>query len=195
MPQVGGSRVDSFNLRGPVTRRKHMHLREYLTLGQGRFDDYLVLSALRHPLDRMLSLYFWPGRWVRSRVPLGQTASMRVTSPRAQRILTKQLQPQWDEEQFLALVARSSTHCDYLRLPNGSVRKPDWLLDHRDPDSSLRELASLIGVDALGPLPRRNVGKPDAVRTSLRTSKHLAEAVQRAHQEDYEVFGFPVIPG
>jgi hypothetical protein len=172
-----------------------MFLREYLALGQGRFDDYLVLSSLRHPLDRLLSLYFWPGRWIRSRVPLGQTASLQVKSPTAHRILTRELEPRWDEEEFLRLVARSSTHCDYLRLPDGSVRKPDWLLDSGAPNPSLQQLAALIGVETLGPLPRRNATPQNELRAQLRASRDLAEAVRRAHLEDYEVFGFPVLPG
>lgn len=185
---------DWFGLRGPVTRQKHMPLKEYLALGEGRFDDYAVLASLRHPLDRMLSFYFLPNRWVRQRIPMGFRVARRLNSTTTHRMLTKREEPVWDQDDFLSRVARMPTQSDMLRLPDGSVRMPDWTLDLSNADASLRQLGLLIGVEGLGPLPTRNVGSAPEMVKELRKREDLALMVRNAHMEDYEKFGFPLLP-
>lgn len=52
--------VERFEIRGEVTTRKHMTLAEYANVLD--LSDYYVVTALRDPVERMISAYFSPHR-------------------------------------------------------------------------------------------------------------------------------------
>ncbi len=61
--------VDRFGVRGDFTMRKHQPLSDYVeTLGRAfgaDLSDHKFFAIARHPVDRLLSYYFSPHRWLR----------------------------------------------------------------------------------------------------------------------------------
>lgn len=56
---------DRFAIKGPSTDRKHQTLPEYQEKLGGNLDGYRVFTTIRPPVERLLSLYFSPHRWMR----------------------------------------------------------------------------------------------------------------------------------
>ena len=57
---------DRFGVVGPFTARKHQSLAEYVTALGGDLTGIRVYAIARPPLERMLSLYFSPHRWMQT---------------------------------------------------------------------------------------------------------------------------------
>jgi len=69
---------DTFDVRGPVTGKKHFSSAEYIErMGHTAFMRLTKVSFVRHPLDRAVSFYFSPFRWMRQ-TPLGPRAAPAV---------------------------------------------------------------------------------------------------------------------
>lgn len=56
--------VDRFDIQGPITQRKHQSLSEYAEVMGSSIAEYTVVAFARPPLERLLSLYFSPHRWI-----------------------------------------------------------------------------------------------------------------------------------
>lgn len=183
---------DNFEISGPVTPHKHVQLRFYEAMLGGDIERYLLIGGQRHPLDRMLSLYFYPGNWVRDRVPGGKRLSksaLHVLTP----LLVRREEPYWDEERFLRLIASKPPMSDFYRTGSGQVRVPDVALTSSSLAAAARTIGTHIGVaDLEFPHLNRSL-RPDEV-TRLSRSRELADAVYRAHAEDYSVFGYDLLP-
>jgi hypothetical protein len=58
--------IHRFEIRGQFTRTKHQTLDEYRqAMGDALFSTCAALVVYRHPLERMVSMYLSPHRWVR----------------------------------------------------------------------------------------------------------------------------------
>jgi hypothetical protein len=56
---------DRFELSGDATKTKHQTLAEYSSLIGPGFADYTAYAFARPPVERMISLYYSPHRWMR----------------------------------------------------------------------------------------------------------------------------------
>ncbi|MCA0928934.1 sulfotransferase family 2 domain-containing protein [Ruegeria profundi] len=59
--------ADRFELSGDTTKSKHQTLAEYKDLIGPGFADYTVYAFARPPVERMISLYYSPHRWMRKK--------------------------------------------------------------------------------------------------------------------------------
>lgn len=183
---------DNFEVRGPITPHKHVTVRFYETMLGSRTNEFLLIGGLRHPLDRMLSLYFYPGNWVRDRVFGGKHLSARGLH-RLDPMLIRREKPFWDEDRFTRMVAQQPTMSDYYRAADGHVRLPDVALTANTMEESSRRIAEHLGIDHLQ-FPHINKSlRPDEV-TRLSRSRELAQTVAYAHAEDYDVFNYELLP-
>ena len=68
--------IDRFELRGPATKSKHQGLGPYASrLGTG-IAAYRVYAIARPPLQRLVSLYFSPHRWIQRK--RGKTVALDI---------------------------------------------------------------------------------------------------------------------
>lgn len=56
--------TDRFTIKGPNTDTKHQMLNTYQKKLGGNLQGYRVFSVARHPVERLVSLYFSPHRWM-----------------------------------------------------------------------------------------------------------------------------------
>ncbi len=63
---TGGMRdgVQRFEMHGPVTAKKHQNLAEYVQKLGAAISDYSVVAIARPPLERLVSFYYSPSRWL-----------------------------------------------------------------------------------------------------------------------------------
>ena len=54
---------DRFEIRGQITKSKHMTLKEYAEYTD--ISKYYIIASIRDPLERLISLYFTPIRWIK----------------------------------------------------------------------------------------------------------------------------------
>lgn len=65
--------VHRFGLAGKFTKRKHALLSDYKTALGPTFCDYKVAVPIRDPIERAISLFFSPRRWmVEKKTALGK---------------------------------------------------------------------------------------------------------------------------
>lgn len=184
----GQSTKDNFEIRGPHTRSKHAPLRAYQIMLRSELEDYLLIGGIRHPLSRMLSLYFYPGNWVTQRLPGGYRLN-RALPDRLGRMFVEHQTPYWDEERFAAMVADQAPISDYYRSWDGSVRKPDYAVTFQNMSQVAQRLAAHLKVPSID-IPHMNRSLRPAEIERLSNSRDLAEFIASAHRPDYEEFDF-----
>jgi hypothetical protein len=121
--------IERFGVRNPKYEiKKHSTLAEYrAALGEEKFRDLFKFACVRNPWDRMISLYFSPGR--------------KVTK--------------WDGAAFKRLVSKTLSVADYLRLeendrnPFGNV---DRIMRFENLGEDFRAVCQELGISS-APLP------------------------------------------
>ncbi|WP_374197995.1 hypothetical protein [Microbacterium schleiferi] len=189
----GQASDDNFEIRGPITPHKHVTVRFYETMLGHRAADFLLIGGLRHPLDRMLSLYYYPGNWIKDRIIGGKRLSARGLH-RLDPLLIRRETPYWDESRFLRMVAEKPTMSDFYRRADGSVRLPDVRLTASTMTTATRTIAQHLGIDDLR-IPHINRSLRPGEVARLSKSRELAELVATAHAEDYNLFDYSLLPG
>jgi hypothetical protein len=124
--------IERFGVRNPNYRiKKHSTLAEYkAALGEEQFRSLYKFACVRNPWDRMISLYFSPGRQV----------------------------AEWDREAFESLVLKVPSVADYLHLeageedPFGNV---DRMMRFETLTEDFRSVCAQLGIP-LAPLPEYN---------------------------------------
>jgi len=96
--------IDRFELRGPATKSKHQTLEDYSDLLGPVFSDYKVYAFARPPVERIISLYYSPHRWMHKKV-LGRFGLAARNKP-------------IDLKEFEALVSSSKSISDLLDITN-----------------------------------------------------------------------------
>ena len=185
--EPGGGRValvGTFEVVGPMTPRKHVPLRHYADLLGDDLAGFRVLTTLRHPVPRMVSDWLHTRRWLRPRIRGAHRLVARyprLDSPRWH----QPMEPIWDFDGFEAMVRSTPTQTSMLRLADGTVVEPDWVLDVADPSTSMARLRDLLGLD-LGELPRANPGRHHRLAATLLADPHVHRVVMAHHGEDVE---------
>jgi hypothetical protein len=124
--------IERFGVRNPNYKiKKHSTLAEYqAALGEEQFRSLYKFACVRNPWDRMISLYFSPGRQV----------------------------AEWDRKAFESLVLKVPSTADYLRLeageedPFGNV---DRMMRFETLTEDFRSVCAQLGIP-LAPLPEYN---------------------------------------
>jgi hypothetical protein len=129
--------VERFGVRNPKYEiKKHSTLAEYRTaLGEEKFRGLYKFTCARNPWDRMISLYFSPGRKV----------------------------AEWDREAFKALVQKTLSVTDYLRLEKGeadSFANVDRIMRFENLADDFRWVCGELNI-ASAPLPKYNRSSRD----------------------------------
>lgn len=185
--EPGGGRVGlvgTFEVAGPMTPHKHVPLRHYADLLGADLEGFRVLTTLRHPVPRMVSDWLHARRWLRPRmrgVHRLVTRYPRLDSPRWHQMV----EPFWDAGAFEAMVRSAATQTAMLRLDDGTVVEPDWVLDVAAPTTSMARLRDLLDLD-LGELPRANPGGHSRLAAALRADPQVHRLVLEHHGEDLE---------
>jgi hypothetical protein len=173
-PQDGRER---FELRGEVSTGKHMSLAAYReALGTEQFARYRVATVVRDPLDRALSYYFSPHRWM-----IEQDGQWR------------RREAGWSIRDFRTVATRMKRMVDFFEI-DGVLRAPDHVVRFEALRSGFADLVTATGLplDA-GALPHVNHSTADAaVRTALRADSAVREIVAEHFARDFTLFGYPL---
>lgn len=164
-PIPGMDPQEDFEISGPITTNKHSTLRYYRTQLGSQLDDMVLIGGARHPVDRMLSLYFY---WQNRR---GEPVHFNTQG-------------------FINLVAKSPTLSDMYRQPDGTVRRPDILVEPGSIAQAVEQIEKQLGITGLE-VAHYNKSARHSLVDELRHSSSLTALVREAHHEDYQVFGYP----
>lgn len=184
--------VDTFKVSGLHTKTKHSGLEAYKSsMEEEVFNRLLVATAVRHPLDRMLSLYFSPHRW---RTPnygyrayrklftmLGRAPSIPPHAYRQKKIV-------FDEKAFEKLVKSTPKMVDYLTVDN-KLRQVDFLVKYETFEHDIKRVFDTLRISP----PQFHKAVNSSVfkeKSKLRDSKILHNIVLANHLDDFEQFGY-----
>lgn len=168
--------TDRFEITGPVTKSKHMTLDAYARSLPNGLDGWRVMTSIRHPFERAMSLYFSPNRWF-SQSPDGAWTSRS---------------PTWDEAAFFRMLEtpESRPMTSYLTVA-GQIHRPDVTLRHSNMATDLKTAAAAFDLPTPPALPHLNRSvETDGLRQKLLADPHLRDLVEARFQEDLTVFGF-----
>ena len=163
--------VDRFELRGPDTPHKHATLGEYSRELGAKLKGFKVAISVRDPLDRAISYYFSPHRWMRRR--------LLTWAPRP---------PHWSLDDFKALLPKIPTVASFLRL-DGEIRLPDHVVRFEHLADDLAAVVDATGIPAdLSKLTHvnRSVGNATQLEAA-RADPLVSEAVKERFADDYEL--------
>lgn len=168
--------TDRFEIRGPVTPRKHATLADYAARLGDRLDSLAVAISVRHPVPRAISAYFSPHAW------------MRETAPGCWEAQT----PVWDETRFETVL--ESPAClpavEFLRLETG-IRAPDHVIRTEHLAEDLRAMARALGLPLdMGNLPRLNTSAAPEAQHRLLADPALCAAIEARFAADMAFFGY-----
>lgn len=173
--------TDRFELNGDTTKSKHQSLAEYSKLIGPAFADYTVYAFARPPVERMISLYYSPHRWMRAREDGGFGLNAR------------------DEpinlEEFEALVSSNKSISNLLDVEHTSGRLTISksarhasgarviLLDFADLRNGLATFGQANGFD-LSDMPAQKVNSSavsDPIKLNAEQMKTLTKIVMKSH--------------
>ncbi|MBY6092518.1 sulfotransferase family 2 domain-containing protein [Maritimibacter alkaliphilus] len=174
--------VDRFEVKGPVTPEKHASLQDYSDRLGDDFADQLVLSACRHPFERIVSAYFSPHKWI-VRASDGSYVSE---------------EPYWDEKRLETLlkIRYQRPLTEYLTTDKG-FHKPDLLIRHENYEETLRGATQRLGIplSAAERIPRRNASAATQdLKKRILSSKELRDRMESFYSVDMANFGYDSYP-
>ena len=159
--------IDRFEIRSGVTQLKHQTLQDYRRLPA--LGNAKVLTSLRHPVERLVSWYFSPHRWLRP-VP-GSTSGEFVYADAL-----------FDFDDFQHLIHTEFEPQSHWLTINGQVVQPDFVIDFANFSNSMADFCSGMRIPfdpslMLNRSPKdRNtieaILRDDAVRRSVHDSPH-----------------------
>lgn len=174
--------VDRFEVRGPVTPRKHATLADYAARLGDDLGGLAVAISVRHPVARAISAYFSPHAWMRETAP-----GRWEPQP-----------PVWDAGRFERVLA--SPAClpatEFLRLESG-LRRPDHVIrqEHLADDLAAMARALALPLDPAH-LPRLNASAAPGLERRLLADAALCARLQAHFAADMDFFGYgPWPPG
>ena len=160
---------DRFGVEGSITPRKHAWLQEYHDALGEKIDDYDVVTSVRDPLDRAISMYFSPHRWYR----------------RDKKEWIK-VDPFWDYDRFDEIVSNMYRVVDFLKIDN-SIRKPNHIIRFENIQSDFASLVKKYELPievSLLPHVNKSVADDDLRAEALNNTK-VQDLVKSRFKEDY----------
>jgi hypothetical protein len=167
--------VNTFEIVGPVTPKKHATLADYESRLGAAIAGYRIAVGCREPFERMISWYFSPHRWVYQQ-PDGAWSRR---------------EPRWDRKLFLRWLPKFAPAVDFLKV-HGTLRRPDWMIRYERLAEDFAAFAQNAGIDASS-IP--HVNKSGAAPEELlraRADDVARRSVEKRYAEDYELFGYSV---
>jgi hypothetical protein len=161
---------NTFDLQGPVTQKKHFSTNEYIgRLGYPAFMSLKKLTFVRNPLDRAVSFYFSPFRWMRQG-PAGPYVAPAV----------------FDKEGFLLTLDQIGTATSFLSY-QGRLIEFDFVGRFESYEQDFATALRLCGVDNPRTIPHVNRGRG---HPPIRWDNEMLDAVANRFAEDFENFGY-----
>jgi hypothetical protein len=170
----GGKRdgVNRFEVAGPVTPFKHATLADY----EARLTDlsrYKIVVSVRHPLDRAISAYFSPHRWMRRESDDSWTA----------------LRPRWDRCDFLTLIDELEPMVAFLQTSKGQI-VPDYTLRFEHLQQDYEQFVQAMALPAQAQLAMLNTSAAAPMKRMVACDAFVRKAVLERFREDFSVFGY-----
>ncbi len=168
--------VNRFEIVGKYTKRKHQTLDEYYNLDGGEYvKTCKIFTSLRHPVDRMVSWYFSPHRWMCSNNPdSGDIAEEYYYKDSS-----------FDISDFSNLVNNEFKAQSHWLTLEGSAINPTFIIDFSNFADSLSILCRTLSVDYNSSLivnksfkarkAIEDIVRDPAVRDIVRNSPHSAD--------------------
>lgn len=162
--------INWFDVRGPVTGKKHFTSAEYIErLGYDAFMRLKKVAFVRDPLDRAVSFYFSPFRWMRQ-TPQGVRSEPAV----------------FDRAAFLALLPQIGTATSFLSH-QGRLLDFDFVGRFESYAEDFPKALAVCGVEAPPQIPHVNRRAP---HPPIAWDRELLAAVERRFADDYANFGY-----
>lgn len=168
---------DRFEVRGSLTRSKHATVADYAGLGVDT-DAFTVITTVRHPFERAISLYFSPHRWMRR----GDDGSW------------SQVEPVWDERAFRRLVTSGEVQSmtSFLKLNGRLPANLEVMRFEQLPAEAERVLSKVFDIvlnsKTLVHVNKSAARSEDVLRALQSVSAR--ELAREVYREDFEVFGY-----
>lgn len=163
--------INWFDVRGPVTGKKHFTSEEYIDrLGYDAFMKLRRVTFVRHPQDRAVSFYFSPFRWMRQ-TPAGVRAEAAV----------------FDKASFLATLQQIAPASSFLSH-KGRLLDFDFVGRFETYAEDFMEALRVCGVNdppAQIPHVNRSVAHPP-----IPWDRELLDAVEHRFADDFRNFGY-----
>lgn len=160
---------ERFGVAGETTPRKHATLAQYQAILGDQLDRYRVAISVRDPLERAVSMYFSPHKWM-----VATDAGWRAEPP------------YWSLERFAELIADMRRIVDFLTLDD-EVRRPDHVLRFETLVGDLQALAAAVGLP-LEPSAMPHVNKsaaPIDLRARALADPEIGALVRDRFAADY----------
>jgi len=162
--------VNWFDVRGPVTGKKHFSSAEYIDrLGYDAFAKLRKVTFVRHPQDRAASFYFSPFRWMRD-TPGGVRSEPAV----------------FDRKRFLDLLPQIGTATSFL-THQGRMIDFDLIGRFENYEEDFRKALAICGATPPDKPPHVN---RSAGHAPILWDRELLSAVERRFADDFENFGY-----
>lgn len=162
--------VNRFGITGKMTMRKHACLADYKkNLGRHRLSKYKVAISVRDPLDRAISMYFSPHRWMSEREGSWYQEA-----------------PYWDFLRFERVISKMASISDFLQI-SGKLHPPDHIIRFENIADDLKKLADEYDIP-FNPAELPHVNKSAAavdMHNRLRTDPKVQEMVKIRFAIDY----------
>lgn len=164
-----------FGVTGAITPRKHALLAEYRKALGRDFASYKVAISVRDPLDRAVSMYYSPHRW--------------MTQIKGEWV---QQDAYWDFDRFSRVMQTMQSISDFLRIRKWgikTVQPPDTVIRY---ESLLADLTALARAYDLPfnpdtfPHANKSAANQD-LREEAKLSEPVRDLVQRRFADDYRL--------
>lgn len=159
-----------FAVSGPITTRKHCTSAEYIkALGFERFMKLKRVSFVRHPLNRAMSLYFSPHRWL-------------PNSGSREPVLYG-----FDKREFARLVCKMPTATSFMQY-QAKLIGFDFIGRYESFDNDFRKMMGVCGLPPYhGEAPHYNKGHEHKM---CYCDHDVIEMVRDKFVEDFVNFGY-----
>ena len=179
-------------LKGKWTRKKHQSLQEYHDImPQEIFEKQKIVTSLRHPVDRLVSLHYNLDRqlqainddWLKkiARKPFNWFGIEIFF------LEWRYLDRELDVDRFKRQVTRVKSQSDFLRL-NGKIKKPDVIIDFAHFEQSALDAFKKLGLPETK-ISYENKSLTKQPKDILIKRPDVIDIVMNSHHaEDFETF-------
>jgi len=165
---------DRFDVKGPVTPKKHASFSDYYAILKDEIFDYKITITMRHPLQRALSYYHMPRRWIE----LNENG------------VAKNLTPIWNKNDFFKLLEKIKPASDFIKF-NDTYIKPDYVIHLENLKADFTQFCLDCGLPFTGAdLPHRNKSSYSSnFQPDVNVTQDIIDAVRERFAKDFEMFG------
>lgn len=177
--------IDRMKVEGPMTLQKHQSLTTYAQFLGGDLTGWDVVLFARPPLERLLSMYFSPGRWLKPDADGTQV----LRPPEEVHFYPKTFESIVDLapsiHNMVGLKRVPIKPARQLKLGRASAHKTGArirVFDHRATDDLLPEIARDYDL-SLSDLPEKevNVSANAVLKEQLRSDSRVIEMLENSH--------------